>query len=65
MNRPPPTRSDPEAEPGSLLGERRVACFRCRREFPESALKVRPPGAGPGKPRILICPPCDAGESVP
>jgi hypothetical protein len=36
-------RSNLNTSPGSLLGEKRIACVRCCNEFPVSQLKKIPP----------------------
>lgn len=47
-----------DRRPGSLLGERRVACFRCGDERAESELTTVPPGAPSGTSRIFVCAAC-------
>lgn len=51
-----PRRSDPNASPGSLLGEKRITCCRCAEEFRASELSEVSRGFG----RILlfICKKC-------
>ncbi len=47
-----------DREPGTVLGEKRISCFRCGEEFPASRLSTVPPGNEPGRPRIYVCGRC-------
>lgn len=55
-----PRRSDSNASPGSLLGEKQIACCRCGEEFPASELrKIR---RGFGNDSLFVCEGCFAKE---
>lgn len=55
-----PRRSDPNASPGSLLGEKWIACYRCGREFRASELReIR---RGSGNDSLFVCEGCFVKE---
>ena len=51
-------RGNRDRSPGTILGEKRIACARCGREFPESRLSTIPRDAVPGDPRVYVCEEC-------
>lgn len=53
-----PRESGQKRPPGTLLGDRVVQCAYCGCAVKESEARTKPPGAGPGTPRLLLCADC-------
>lgn len=51
-------RSNPDLEPGTLLGDKTCCCFRCKAVLPVRSLRAFPAESKPGQSRILLCDTC-------
>lgn len=55
-------RTNRDSDPGSLLGEKHVTCFRCDNQFPITELYKIPPKAKPGDTYMYVCLDCLSTE---
>ena len=57
-----PMRNNRKIIPGSLFGEKHLSCVRCKKEYPESKLKIIPSNTSIHQSYFYVCSDCNQLE---